>query len=313
MPMHRISFEKESVVTCIVCGVVFVSRRRQRAQAFRKTCSTACRNALALETMRIANTLPHFDRTRLQTCLACGKEFLAQRSSSHVAWQSFCSVPCSARYRGQQAKGKPRVLREVLTLTCPVCQTIFTAKRTGHGEKRHCSIKCARMAERTRVERTCQMCGKVFLVAHEVTTRSENAGTLCSRTCLNAWRRQHAVYRDKAIGPRPTGDGYVEEYCPDHPSVQGRQNKRVLQHRLVMEQMLGRFLVEGENVHHRDGQRNNNAPGNLELWVRVQPAGARVDEIYGHDVNRLLQNVVALEQENATLKQRLALLEVAQA
>jgi hypothetical protein len=36
-------------------------------------------------------------------------------------------------------------------------------------------------------------------------------------------------------------------------------------HRMVMEAVLGRFLVPDEDVHHRDGNRVNNHPANLEL------------------------------------------------
>lgn len=43
-----------------------------------------------------------------------------------------------------------------------------------------------------------------------------------------------------------------------------------------MEEMLGRPLRKGENVHHRDGNRTNAAPENLELWTTKQPPGQRV-------------------------------------
>ncbi|MBN1250158.1 MAG: HNH endonuclease [Anaerolineae bacterium] len=36
-------------------------------------------------------------------------------------------------------------------------------------------------------------------------------------------------------------------------------------HRVVMENKLGRALRPGEIVHHKDGNKLNNAPGNLEL------------------------------------------------
>jgi HNH endonuclease len=58
-----------------------------------------------------------------------------------------------------------------------------------------------------------------------------------------------------------------------------------------MEQMLGRFLAPGENVHHRNGQRHDNSPGNLELWARAQPAGQRVSD--------LVEWATALLQEHA--------------
>ena len=52
-----------------------------------------------------------------------------------------------------------------------------------------------------------------------------------------------------------------------------------LGHRIVMEQMLGRALLPGENVHHKNGIRDDNRPKNLELWVKSQPHGQRVSDM----------------------------------
>jgi hypothetical protein len=53
----------------------------------------------------------------------------------------------------------------------------------------------------------------------------------------------------------------------------------VLEHVYVMEQYLGRRLVDGENVHHKNGVKHDNDPANLELWLVVQPTGQRVEDL----------------------------------
>ena len=80
-----------------------------------------------------------------------------------------------------------------------------------------------------------------------------------------------AIVSDLGIpirGVSVSQDGYVCLY-------ELKPNRRQTHHKLVMERMLGRKLYPGENVHHRNGNRLDNRPENLELWVRSQPAGQR--------------------------------------
>lgn len=63
-------------------------------------------------------------------------------------------------------------------------------------------------------------------------------------------------------GRRQVGP-YVYIWCPDHPFA--ATFGCVLEHRLVMELKIGRYLRPEEVVHHKRGYRNN--PGNLHLFA----------------------------------------------
>jgi len=61
-------------------------------------------------------------------------------------------------------------------------------------------------------------------------------------------------------------DGYVLVYAPEHPNAD--KANRVREHRLVAEQMIGRYLTAQEVVDHIDGNKSNNAPSNLRVFPR---------------------------------------------
>jgi hypothetical protein len=56
-----------------------------------------------------------------------------------------------------------------------------------------------------------------------------------------------------------------------------------------MEDMIGRRLVLNENVHHKNGVRNDKRPENLELWSSRQPKGQRVEDKVEYAVEILNQ------------------------
>lgn len=107
-------------------------------------------------------------------------------------------------------------------------------------------------------------------------TKLQVARGLCSTHYWHLRRTGQTTAKKR----KPTGTisgGYRTVYRPDHP--QAYATGYILEHRLVMSEMLGRPLLPGENVHHKNGDKLDNRPQNLELWISHQPKGARASDL----------------------------------
>ena len=96
--------------------------------------------------------------------------------------------------------------------------------------------------------------------------------------CYTHWRRQRE-HRDMEA-PIPSiarGNGSITR--KGYRVLRAGENRDQLEHRVVMELVLGRELLPDETVHHRNGVRDDNRPENLELWSGSQPSGQRVEDL----------------------------------
>lgn len=132
------------------------------------------------------------------------------------------------------------------------------------------------------VKKRCMSCDVIPNVKIRVKTRPSSGLTrgLCDRCYGRAKRagtldtvgaKPFAMY-GRDVGTRITNaQGYVV--------VKTANRGTVPEHRLVMEELLGRQLESTENVHHINGVRDDNRPENLELWATFQPYGQRVEQL----------------------------------
>jgi hypothetical protein len=175
-----------------------------------------------------------------------------------------------------------RQKEEVLAAYQETLSVAETARRTGAdpGRIRHLLKRSGLKPSGEKGGACYRHKGLVTRLAAEGTSLSEIArqvGTTHHRVA--AFLRKHGLPRlpfrqTLANNPRWQGgrviddDGYVLIKRPDHPHCD--RHGYVREHRLVMEATLGRLLLPTEVVHHKDGNRQDNRPGNLELF-RTNP------------------------------------------
>ena len=71
-------------------------------------------------------------------------------------------------------------------------------------------------------------------------------------------------------------DGYIAVYTPKHPNASNEGY--VMEHILVMEKQIGRYLEKPEVVHHKNGNRRDNRIENLQLMTFKEHSGYHMAE-----------------------------------
>lgn len=94
--------------------------------------------------------------------------------------------------------------------------------------------------------------------------------------CIKHYGRYRSHGNPTFTKTRPQGIGTVANNGYVRIQVEGQH---FFEHRVIMEEIIGRQLRPEEQVHHKNGIRHDNRPENLELWSSSHPSGQRIDDM----------------------------------
>lgn len=133
--------------------------------------------------------------------------------------------------------------------------------KTAFGTRKYWSCRCD--------------CGKSCEVVSNALITGKTRSCGCLRVILHK-KRCGAKHPGWKGGRHIDNNGYVRVLYYPNPGL--KASGYVKEHVLVMQQHIGRKLVRGETVHHKNGLKTDNRLENLELWSSSHPSGQRVTE-----------------------------------
>lgn len=217
-------------------------------------------------------------------CEMCGDGFVVTRKREEK--QRFCNLQCYEAHL--VSAGRPERRQPPMEFPCKSCGKTFTMKVSYVREYRkkwgkdplYCSMPCSDAGRRADADArntvACKNCGAMFTRKRQAGGTIYRGQVLCSPECSKeSFKKSMREARGNKGISRRIRKGYV---LLRFPAENGKPAREVLEHRHVMEQHLGRPLRKGETVHHKFGNRQDNVPERLELWVKNHGPGQRVSD-----------------------------------
>lgn len=224
-------------------------------------------------------------------CERCGKAMEFWPSQR----RRFCSGHCKAMVQHQRMRdgGKPlggSKPRKGDEFACAMCKrTFYRAPAQIDRGRQYCSVKCADASKiKGSTVKSCAYCGEAMYCKPSQVMR-----LFCSRECYTEGQIRRPLERThNGRRARMTDDGYVYVYEPDHPKA---HHGWVFEHRLVVEQSIGRYLEFDEHVHHKNGVKDDNRLENLEVMAKADHNTLTVSN-YREKVNQAFADLAELAE-----------------
>lgn len=178
-----------------------------------------------------------------RTCEQCSQTFDVFPSDIRRGWGRFCSRQCAGLARSMK-----------ITLCCAQCGEKFQV-RPSKSNRIYCSAECYGISCRLGEWYKCLACGKEFYASRAKIR--EGGGKYCSRKC-NTRGEHNPAWK----GGRRIRNGYAVTWTD--------VGMYRFEHRIVMEEMLGRPLTSNEIVHHVNGDSLDNNPKNLRVMMQSE-------------------------------------------
>ena len=209
-------------------------------------------------------------------CVDCEDPVARKAGARHAPRRCHpCALKQRREYENRAHRSRARMRQKTMYTEFPKCVD--------------CGCDVQRSNPQRRAPQRCLDCGRVH---------SKHMGKLNKNRKLkggyNFNNRQDGTRIHPIGSTRPIANGYIQVKVRDGSGRNTKGSLWRMQHRVIMEQHLGRPLFAHETVHHINTIRDDNRIENLQLWSGGHPYGGRV-------VDLIADRIAFLEQYGFTV------------